>query len=256
MREAFVVNAEPRADQGKGASRRLRRTGKVPAIVYGGKDPAQQLALNHHEMAKHLETEAFYSHILTLRLEGKEQQAVLKDVQRHPAEPILLHFDFQRVFADQAIRMHVPLHFKGAEVSPGVKTNGGVVEHYLIQVEVECLPKHLPEFIEVDLSKLDINDTVRMSQLKVPADVVLVELKHKNDGLVAAVHIPKAIVEEVAVAEVPAGEVPATSIKAPEGAPGAAPAAGAKAAPGAAPAAGAAKGGDAKAAAKPEEKKK
>ena len=163
MREAFVVNAEPRADQGKGASRRLRRTGKVPAIVYGGKDPAQQLALNHHEMAKHLETEAFYSHILTLRLEGKEQQAVLKDVQRHPAEPILLHFDFQRVFADQAIRMHVPLHFKGAEVSPGVKTNGGVVEHYLIQVEVECLPKHLPEFIEVDLSKLDINDTVRMS---------------------------------------------------------------------------------------------
>ena len=256
MREAFVVNAEPRADQGKGASRRLRRTGKVPAIVYGGKDPAQQLALSHHEMAKHLETEAFYSHILTLRLEGKEQQAVLKDVQRHPAEPILLHFDFQRVFADQAIRMHVPLHFKGAEVSPGVKTNGGVVEHYLIQVEVECLPKDLPAFIEVDMSKLDINDTVRMSQLKVPSDVVLVELKHKNDGLVAAVHIPKAIVEEVAVAEVPAGEVPATAIKTPEGAPGAAPAAGAKAAPGAAPAAGAAKGGDAKAAAKPEEKKK
>ena len=257
MKESFVVNAETRADQGKGASRRLRRTGKVPAIIYGGKDQAQQLSLNHHEMAKHLETEAFYSHILTLKFDGKEQQAVLKDVQRHPAEPILLHFDFQRVFADQAIRMHVPLHFKGAELSPGVKTNGGVVEHYQIQVEVECLPKHLPEFIEVDMSKLDINDTVRMSQLKVPAEVVLVELKHKNDALVAAVHIPKAIVEEVAVAEVPAGEVPATAIKPVEGAPGAAPAAGAKPAPGAAPAAAGAKpAADAKPDAKKDEKKK
>ncbi|MGH6959508.1 MAG: 50S ribosomal protein L25, partial [Dongiaceae bacterium] len=113
MKESFVVNAELRTDQGKAASRRLRRTGKVPAIIYGGKDPALQLALSHHEMSKHLETEAFYSHILTLKFDGKEQQAVLKDIQRHPAEPILLHFDFQRIYADQAIRMQVPLHFAG-----------------------------------------------------------------------------------------------------------------------------------------------
>ncbi|MCI0749741.1 MAG: 50S ribosomal protein L25/general stress protein Ctc [Nevskiales bacterium] len=245
MKEAFVVNAEVRADQGKGASRRLRRAGKVPAVIYGGKSEPQALALSHHEMARHLETEAFYSHILTLKINDQDQAVVLKDVQRHPSKPVLLHFDFQRVLADQAIRMHVPLHFKGAEISPGVKTNGGVVEHYLIQVEVECLPKHLPEFIEVDMSTLDVNDTVRLSQLKLPPDVTLVELRHENDALVAAVHVPKAAVEEAPVAEVPAGEVPATAIKTPEGAAGAAPATGAKAAPGSAPAA-AAKSGDAK----------
>ena len=161
MKESFVVNAELRTDQGKAASRRLRRTGKVPAVIYGGKDPAQQLALSHHEMQKHLETEAFYSHILTLKFGGKEQQAVLKDIQRHPAQPILMHFDFQRVFADVAIRMAVPLHFIGGEKCPGVKVDGGLVEHTLSQVEVECLPKDLPEFFEVDMSKLDINDTVR-----------------------------------------------------------------------------------------------
>lgn len=255
MKESFVVNAEVRADQGKGASRRLRRTGKVPAIVYGGKDQPQQLALSHHEMAKHLETEAFYSHILTLKIAGKEQQAVLKDIQRHPAEPILLHFDFLRVQADVAIRMQVPLHFKGAEIAPGVKTGGGLAEHHLTQIEVECLPKDLPEFIEVDLSKLEINEAVHLSQLKVPAGVTLIELRHGKDPSVAAVHVPRVVVEETPVAEVPAGEVPATAIKTLEGAPGAAPAAGAKAAPGAAPAAGA-KAGEAKPEAKKDEKKK
>ncbi len=245
MKEAFVVNAELRADQGKGASRRLRRTGKVPAIIYGGKDQPQQLALSHHEMAKHLETEAFYSHILTLKIAGKDQPAVLKDIQRHPAEPVLLHFDFQRVFADEAIRMHVPLHFKGGEVCPGVKTDAGIIEHELSEVVVECLPKDLPEFLEVDLSHLKVNESVHLSDIKLPAGVALVELKHGENRMVAVVHVPRAIVEETPVAEVPAGEVPATAIKTQEGAPGAAPAAGAKAAPGAAPAAGA-KPGEAK----------
>jgi large subunit ribosomal protein L25 len=256
MKESFVVNAELRADQGKGASRRLRRTGKVPAIIYGGKDQPQQLALSHHEMAKHLETEAFYSHILTLKYDGKEQQAVLKDIQRHPAEPVLLHFDFQRVFADVAIRMHVPLHFKGAEICPGVKTDGGIVEHQFSEVVVECLPKDLPEFLEVNLSHLKVNESVHLSDIKLPAGVALVELKHGENRMVAIVHVPRAIVEEAPAAEVPAGEVPATAIKTPEGAPGAAPAAaGAKAAPGAAPAAGA-KPGEAKPEAKKDEKKK
>src|SRR5689334_25209416 len=141
-------------------------------------------------MSKHLETEAFYSHILTLKFGDKEQQAVLKDIQRHPALPVLLHFDFQRVFADVAIRMQVPLHFKGGESCPGVKVDGGLVEHHLSQVEVECLPKDLPEFIEVDLSKMELNDAIHLSHLKLPAGVALVELKHGKDPSVAAVHIP------------------------------------------------------------------
>lgn len=238
MKESFVVNAEVRADQGKGASRRLRREGKVPAILYGGKDAAQKLLLNHFEMNKHLETEAFYSHILTLKVEGKEQRAVLKDIQRHPAKPVLMHFDFQRVFEDVAIRMHVPLHFKGADVCPGVKVGGGVVEHALSEVVVECLPKHLPEFIEVDLSGLNINESIHLSQLKLPEGVALVELKHKNDQTVASVHVPRVVEEEAPVAEAPSAEVPATAQKAPEaGAAGAPAGAAAGAAPGAKPAA-------------------
>jgi large subunit ribosomal protein L25 len=251
VKESFVVNAELRTDQGKGASRRLRRTGKIPAIIYGGKDPAQPLVLNHHEMNKHLETEAFYSHILTLKLDGKEQQAVLKDIQRHPSDPVLMHFDFQRVFADVAIRMEVPLHFKGSEQCPGVKVGGGVVEHQLMQVEIECLPKDLPEFIEIDLSKMELNETIHLSHLKLPAGVTLVELRHKNDQTVASCHIPRVVVEETPVAEIPAAEVPASAVKsdaelaaaaAATGKPGEKPAAGAK------PAAAEAK--------KPEEKKK
>ena len=213
MKELFVVNAELRTDQGKAASRRLRRTGKVPAVLYGGKDPAQQLVLSHHEMAKHLETEAFYSHILTLKVSGKEQQAVLKDIQRHPAQPILMHFDFQRVYADVAIRMDVPFHFVGGEKCPGVKADGGVVEHHLTQVTVECLPKDLPEFIEVDLSQMKLNDAIHLSQLKLPAGVTLIELRLGKDPSVAAVHVPRVIEEETPTAEVPAAEVPASAVK-------------------------------------------
>ena len=241
MNESFVVNAELRTDQGKGASRRLRRTGKVPAILYGGKDQPLSLALNHNEMRKHLETEAFYSHILTLKIDGQEQQAVLKDIQRHPAQPLLMHFDFQRIFADQAIRMEVPLHFVGAETCPGVKVGGGIIEHHVMQVEIECLPKDLPEFIEVDMSKLELNQSVHLSQLTLPAGVELVELKHGNDPSVAAVHMPRVVEEEAPLAETPPAEVPASAVKS-----DAELAAAAKAAE-------AAKPGDAK---KPEEKKK
>ena len=233
MKESFVVNAEPRALQGKGASRRLRSEGKVPAIVYGGKGQAESLALDHNEMWKHLKTEAFYSHILTLKVKDTPQKVVLKDLQRHPVNEYLVHVDFLRVLDDVALRMHVPLHFKGGEVCPGVKTHEGVVEHQLNNVVVECLPKDLPEFIEVDISQLDINQSIHLSQIKLPEGVSLVELKHGNDQSVVSVHVPRAIVEEVPVEAPVAAEVPATAQKAPEaGAPGAAPAAGAK--PGAA----------------------
>lgn len=228
MKENFVVNAESRADQGKGASRRLRREGKVPAILYGGKDQAVSIAVDGNEMYKHLKVEAFYSHLLTLKMDGKEQQVVLKDLQRHPITGYAQHVDFLRVLADKVLRMHVPLHFKGADIAPGVKTGGGIVEHMLNQVEVECLPKDLPEFIEVDLSALNVNESVHLTQLKLPEGVVLMQLKHGNDQPVAAVHLPRAAVEEeTPAAATPAAEVPAANQKNPA-TPAAAPAAGGK----------------------------
>lgn len=216
MKEAFVIEAEVRSAHGKGASRRLRREGKVPAIIYGGKSEPQPLAVSHNELLKQLKIEAFYSHILTVKIGGNAEQAVLKDLHRHPVRDEIMHMDLQRVLADQLLRMHVPLHFKGADIAPGVKTGGGIIEHHLIQVEVECLPKDLPEFIEVDLSALNVNEAVHLSQLKLSAGVALVELKHGNDASVAAVHLPRAAVAEEAPAEAQSAEVPATAQKAPE----------------------------------------
>ena len=216
MKEAFVVEAEVRSAHGKGASRRLRKEGKVPAIIYGGKGEPQPIAVNHNELSKQLKIEAFYSHILTVKIGGASEQAVLKDLHRHPVRDEIMHMDLQRVLADQLLRMHVPLHFKGAEIAPGVKTGGGIIEHHLIQVEVECLPKDLPEFIEVDLSALGVNEAVHLSQLKVPEGVTLVELKHDNDVSVAAVHLPRAAVAEEEPAAPVAAEVPASAQKAPD----------------------------------------
>ncbi|MDB5986828.1 MAG: ribosomal protein L25/ral stress protein Ctc [Nevskia sp.] len=214
MKENFVVVAEVRNVHGKGASRRLRREGKVPAIIYGGKEDPQAIQVSHNELMKHLKIEAFYSHILSIDIAGKAEQAVLKDLHRHPVREEVMHMDLQRVLADVLLRMHVPLHFKGGDVAPGVKTGGGVVEHHLIQVEVECLPKDLPEFIEVDLSALELNEAVHLSQLKLPENVTPVELKHGNDTSVAAVHLPRVVVEvEAAPAAEAAAEVPATAQK-------------------------------------------
>jgi large subunit ribosomal protein L25 len=216
MKESFVVNAEVRTAHGKGASRRLRHTGKVPAIIYGGKTEPQSITVDHNELSKHLKTEAFYSHILTVNIGGASEQAVLKDLHRHPVRNDIMHMDLQRVLADQLLRMHVPLHFKGAEIAPGVKVGKGVVEHHLIQVEVECLPKDLPEFLEVDLSQLNVNEAVHLSQLKLPEHVALVELKHGNDASIAAVHLPRAAVEVEAAPAEASAEVPATAQKAPD----------------------------------------
>jgi large subunit ribosomal protein L25 len=216
MKQSFVIDAEVRTAQGKGASRRLRHEGKVPAILYGGKGEPQPITVSHNELSKQLKIEAFYSHILTINIGGATEQAVLKDLHRHPVRDEIMHMDLQRVLADQLLRMHVPLHFKGAEVAPGVKTGGGIIEHHLIQVEVECLPKDLPEYLEVDLSQLGVNESVHLSQLKLPENVALVELKHGNDASVAAVHLPRAAVEpEPTAAEAaPTAEVPATAQKA------------------------------------------
>lgn len=217
MKESFVVNAQTRTVEGTGASRRLRRTGQVPAIVYGGKDAPKVIQLNANEMWKHLQIEAFYSHILTLKLDGVDQQVVLKDLQRHPVTEHPMHVDFQRILADVAIRMQVPLHFKGAETAPGVKVGGGIVEHHLNTVEVECLPRFLPEFIEVDLSGMELNQTIHLSQLPLSEGVSLVELKHGKDPSVVVLHLPR-VVEEEPVAAAASAEVPASAQKAPDAA--------------------------------------
>ena len=174
----FVLNAAKRDDQGKGASRRLRRTGRVPGIIYGGDKPPQSITLDHNQMLRSLEHEAFYSHILTINVDGKDEQALLKDLQRHPIKPVIMHVDLLRVMADRVVRVHVPLHFLNEKTSPGVKTDGGVISHHLIEVEVECLPKHLPEYIEVECGEMKVGDAYHLTDLKLPEGVVLVALMH------------------------------------------------------------------------------
>lgn len=218
MAQGFVVNAEPRDEQGTGASRRLRRTGRLPAIVYGGNKPPKSLSVNHNELWKALKQEAFYSKILTLKIGSESEQVVLKDLHRHPVRDEVMHMDLQRILADVAIRMRIPLHFKGEAVAPGVKTGGGIFEHLANEVEIECLPKDLPEFIEVDVSGMNVHDAIHLSQLVIPEGVALVELKHDNDQAVVAVHLPRAAKEEeeAPAAEAATAEVPASAQKAPE----------------------------------------
>ncbi|MDZ7803943.1 50S ribosomal protein L25/general stress protein Ctc [Thiohalophilus sp.] len=203
----FVLQAEPRSDQGKGASRRLRRTGRVPAVMYGaGKDPVM-LTLDHDELVNQLKSEAFFSSILTVKMDQGEDQAIIKDLQRHPGKPYILHMDLQRVSASEAIRVQVPLHFMNEEKCPGVK-EGGVITHNLTEVEVSCLPKNLPEYIELDLGELKLDHTVHMSELKLPAGVELVELMHgeEHDQPVVAIHLPRGAKEEEEVEEEEGGE--------------------------------------------------
>ena len=191
MKTSFELVAEFRETQGKGASRRLRHDGKVPAILYGGHADARTLTLNHQKLLIMLDNERFYSTILNLKLGDKKQAAILKDVQRHPFKNAILHIDFQRVEENEKIRISIPLHFTGAAVSPGVKSQGGIVSHMRNETEVSCLPKDLPEFIEVDISGLGLNESIHLSQLKIPEGVTLVELA-KDDAAVVAIHSPRA----------------------------------------------------------------
>ncbi len=196
----FKLDAESRSDLGKGASRRLRRTGRVPAIVYGeGTDP-QSISLDHNKVFHALENEAFYSHILNLNVEGKAQKVILRDMQRHPAKAVIMHMDFQCVSDEHELHMHVPLHFVGEDVCHGVKMEGGQISHQMIEVEVTCLPKDIPEFIEVDLTSLHIGDSIHLSELKLPEGVILTALTHGEDydQQVVNVHATKVVSEESA----------------------------------------------------------
>lgn len=205
MSEEFELNAESREVVGKGSSRRLRRLeGKVPAIIYGGKKKnPQNITLLHRDLTKATENEAFFSHILTLKVDGKGEQVIVKDMQRHPAKPQILHVDFQRVSKDVAIHVQVPLHFVNEEASIGVKQQGGVVSHSMTEVEISCLPGDLPEYIEVDMTKVEIDQIVHLSDLQLPKGVEIIALTHgaDHDLPVVAIHAPKRAATEEPAAE-------------------------------------------------------
>ena len=212
----FEVVAQPRAALGTNASRRLRRSGQIPANLYGGgKDPTP-LSLEENRIRKQIENEAFAAHILTVKVEGEESQAVLKSVHRDPVTNRVVHMDFQRISARSEIHMHVPLHFVNEEDCPGRRA-GGIVTHLLVEVEVGCLPKNLPEYIEVDMASLEVGDSVHLSELVLPKGVHLMALAHNpdNDQPVVNVQPPQKLeVEEVAeeeeleLEESPAPEAP------------------------------------------------
>jgi large subunit ribosomal protein L25 len=224
MKTSFELVADPRDGvQGKGASRRLRRAGKVPAILYGGHIEPAQITLDHQNLLTLLVNERFFSTILSLKINGEAQAAILKDVQRHPAKNQILHMDLQRVLENEKIRMTIPLHFKGAAGAPGVKTQGGVVSHLLNDVEVSVLPKDLPEFLELDLSAMEMNEIKRLSDIPLPPGVELVALSHGRDEPVVSIHHPRAEEVEAPTAEAAAAAAaaPAAGAAAPAGAPAA-----------------------------------
>ncbi|WP_372864696.1 50S ribosomal protein L25/general stress protein Ctc [Spongiibacter sp.] len=194
MSSEYTVNAKARADVGKGASRRLRRlASEVPAIVYGGEKAPQMISIAHKDLVWFLEDEAFFSSVLTMDIDGAKESVVIKDLHRHPAKPQILHADFLRVSADTKITLHVPLHFTNEEACHGVKMQGGSITHAMSDIEVQCLPKDLPEFIEVDMTALEVGQTVHISDLTLPAGVesTALALGEDHDSAVAVVQAPR-----------------------------------------------------------------
>ena len=195
MSNSFIVEAELREDQGKGASRRLRRLeGKIPAILYGtkSKNPVA-LSLRSNKLRRALEEEAFYSHILTVKFDGKEESAILKDLQRHPATGEVMHADFLRVTKNQAIHVNVPLHFLNEEKCVGVKMGGGIIQRQMTEVEIVCLPGDLPEYLEVDMLEVEVDQIVHLSDLTPPKGVTIAALQQGEDHdlPICSVHQPK-----------------------------------------------------------------
>ena len=204
---AIEVTATPRGVQGRGASRRLRHSGKVPGIIYGGKKPAVNIELDHNPLYHQLRSEKFHASVLTLALDGAKEQVLLRAVNMHPFKMEVQHVDFQRVSADEKIHIKVPLHFVNAEKSPAIKEQGGLITHVLSEIDVRCLPADLPEFIEVDLSALAIGHSIHVRALPLPKGVEL-SLAGNENPTVASAQIPKAAIaeeEEAAAAAAAAG---------------------------------------------------
>jgi large subunit ribosomal protein L25 len=212
VKAAFELAGESRAQLGRTDSRRLRKAGKVPAIMYGGGEAPEALVLDHNSLKHQMSREAFYTSILTLKLGSKSQQVVVKSVERHPVKPQIMHLDFQRVREDVEITLSVRLHFIGEAESKGVKEQGGVVNHLMTDVEIRCLPRYLPEYLELDVTALELNQIYHLSDIKAPEGVTLVALAGGHDHPVVAVNLPRAEEVDVPVeTETPAGEVPATA---------------------------------------------
>ncbi|MFK7886571.1 MAG: 50S ribosomal protein L25/general stress protein Ctc [Gammaproteobacteria bacterium] len=195
MSNSFELQAEFREDLGKGASRRLRHAGKVPAVVYGGNADPRAITVSHQELLRQVENEAFFSNVITLKVGDIEQGAIVKDMQRHPAKKVIMHIDFQRIIAGEAIRMTVPLHFTGEETAPGAKLEGGVFSRLKNDVDIMCLPKDLPEFIEVNVAEMNLDDLLHLSDIALPEGVELPDLTHgdENDLAVVSLHRPQKV---------------------------------------------------------------
>jgi len=195
---SLELNATLREDQGKGASRRLRHAKQLPAIIYGGGKDSVSISLLQKYIQHKLPDESFYSQVLSLNVAGKAEDVLIRDIQHHPYKMEVMHMDFIRVDAKKVVHVHSQLHFIGEDVSPGVKTEDGVISHVIIEVELECLPKNIPEFIEVDLSEMHVGDVIHLSDLKMPEGVEVLALKHgeDNDSVVASMHVRKVAVEE------------------------------------------------------------
>lgn len=199
MKEDFILEATARDVKGKGASRRLRRqAGQVPAIIYGDDKEPTMISVEHKELLKHLEHEAFYSHIITLKVGKQSENVILKDLQRHPAKPLVLHADFLRVSNTKKIVVSVPLHFINEDTCKGVKASGGSIAHNMTQLEVSCLAKDLPEFIEVDLQNVDVGEVLHISDITLPQGTESVALSHgaDHDLPVVTVNKPKGAAED------------------------------------------------------------
>ncbi|MCP5328897.1 MAG: 50S ribosomal protein L25/general stress protein Ctc [Sinobacteraceae bacterium] len=192
MKISFELGAEFRDDGGKGASRRLRRKGSVPAILYGGKREPRKLSLSHQKLVPLLDNEKLYSSIINLKVGDVTQAAIIKDLQMHPAKIQVLHVDLQRVLEDEKIRIRLPIHFHGEAASPGVKTQGGVISHRIADVEVQCLPKDLPDSLELDLSQMTLNTSKSLSDIPLPEGVAITALVQGKDQVVVSIHSPRA----------------------------------------------------------------
>ena len=196
--QANELKAESRTELGKGASRRLRRSGRIPGTVYGASQEPQSISLSHDEVLHRLDHEAFYSSVLTLNVDAQSEQVVVKDLQRHPYKPDILHIDFQRIDEKQKITMRVPLHFINEQQCVGVKSGGGVISRIMTELEISCLPGDLPEYIDVDMADLQLGDSVHLSDIVLPEGVEIYALLSGGDASasVATVSLPKGIVEE------------------------------------------------------------
>lgn len=215
MADKLDLVAEFREDTGKGSSRRLRRAGKVPAIIYGAGREPRKLTFNQTDLLKAVEDEAFFSSVLNVKVGDNVRASILKDIQVHPAKRQIIHLDLQRVVEDEEIRMTVPLHYLNEEKAPGVKTGGGTVSRLFTEVEIICLPGDLPEYIEVDIGHLELDDMLHLSDIKLPAGVQLIDLTHDpvHDEAIVSIHVLRAAPEPEETEEEVSPEVEATKVK-------------------------------------------